>query len=179
MFPKYSSSKIDKLYNYVKSNKFDKNASFSIIVKEKHKTRMFLAYILLKVSAFDKVLTIEEENIISDYISRLKIRNNIFETIKQSFVRNGLKEERKIIEEQNRKKLMEQFSRFMLPYEAYRIMGVSPSVTKAQLKKAYRALAKKYHPDKFAGKSNVEIQKAEDKFQEIKEAYDVILKSKT
>ncbi|NOZ35736.1 MAG: DnaJ domain-containing protein [Chlorobi bacterium] len=67
----------------------------------------------------------------------------------------------------------------MLPYEAYRIMGVLPSVTKLQLKKTYRTLAKKYHPDKFAGQSEEIIQKAEEKILKIKEASYVILKHKT
>ena len=178
VFPQYNPSKILKLYNKTKSNKFDKNTPFSIISKEKHKTRLYTAYLLLEISGFDAVLTIEEEKIILDFIRKLKIQKNIFNTVKQSFVKKGLKEERKILEEQNRRKLINQFSRFMLPYEAYRIMGISPSVTKAQLKKTYRTLAKKYHPDKYAGKSDAEIQKAEEKFQEIKEAYDVILKNK-
>jgi len=49
-------------------------------------------------------------------------------------------------------------------------MGVLPSVTKLQLKKTYRTLAKKYHPDKFAGQSEEIIQKAEEKILKIKEA---------
>jgi len=178
IFPKYSESKINRLYDKVKSKNFDSEKSLVFILKEKHKTRLYLAYLLLEISAIDSVLTIKEEKILFNIISKLKIQNNIFEAIKQSFVNKGLKEERKIIEEQNRQKLINQFSRFMLPYEAYRIMGVSPSATKQQLKKAYRTLAKKHHPDKFAGESEEIIKKAEEKFQELKEAYDVILKQK-
>jgi len=178
VFPQYSISKINKIFNKVKSKKFDKNTSFTVILKEKHKTRLYLAYILIKIAGFDSLLTIEEETIILNFIRKLKIQKNIFEKIKLSFVKKGLKEERKILAEQNRRKLINQFSKFMLPYEAYRILGVSPSVTKAQLKKAYRTLAKKHHPDKHIGQNAVEIQKAEDKFQEIKEAYEVIKKNK-
>ncbi len=177
-FPKYSVSKISKLYNRIKSKKYNSNISFLYIQNKTHKTRLYLTYILLKIAGIDTVLTIEEETIILNFIRKLKIQKNIFEKIKQSFVKKGLKEERKILEEQNRQKLINQFSKFMLPYEAYRIMGVSPSVTKIQLKKVYRTLAKKYHPDKYVEKSETDIQKAEEKFQEIKEAYDVIKKSK-
>jgi molecular chaperone DnaJ len=48
----------------------------------------------------------------------------------------------------------------------YKILGVPPSATQQELKKAYRALAIKYHPDK-----NPENSLAEAYFKEIQEAY--------
>jgi hypothetical protein len=48
----------------------------------------------------------------------------------------------------------------------YKILGVKPSASIAELKKAYRALAFKYHPDKNPGNSLSEAQ-----FKEIQEAY--------
>jgi len=50
----------------------------------------------------------------------------------------------------------------------YKILGVSKSATEKQIKKAYRKLARKYHPDvnKDAG--------AEQKFKDIAEAYEVL-----
>lgn len=48
----------------------------------------------------------------------------------------------------------------------YKILGISPSATIAEIKKAYRALAFKYHPDK-----NPENSLSEAHFKEIQEAY--------
>lgn len=51
----------------------------------------------------------------------------------------------------------------------YEILGVSKSATADELKKAYRKLALKYHPDKNPGD-----KQAEEKFKEAAEAYDVL-----
>jgi len=51
----------------------------------------------------------------------------------------------------------------------YKILGVSKSSTKKEIKKAYRKLAMKYHPDK-----NPDDDTASDKFKEIGEAYEIL-----
>ena len=51
----------------------------------------------------------------------------------------------------------------------YSILGVSKDVSDADLKKTYRKLARKYHPD-----SNQGDAKAEAKFKEVSEAYSVL-----
>ncbi len=51
----------------------------------------------------------------------------------------------------------------------YKILGVSSNATETEVKKAYRALALKYHPDK-----NPDNKFAEAQFKEIQEAYHVI-----
>lgn len=51
--------------------------------------------------------------------------------------------------------------------EYYRSLGVQPGATAEELKKAYRGLAKKYHPDLHSGD-----KEAEARFKEINEAYE-------
>lgn len=51
----------------------------------------------------------------------------------------------------------------------YKILGVERSATSADLKRAYRNLAKQYHPDRNPGD-----KKAEEHFKEINEAYEVL-----
>ena len=51
----------------------------------------------------------------------------------------------------------------------YEVLGVDKSADEAAIKKAYRALAKKYHPDLNPGD-----KEAEQKFKEVNEAYDIL-----
>lgn len=51
----------------------------------------------------------------------------------------------------------------------YEVLGAERGATQDELKKAYRKLAVKYHPDKNPGD-----KAAEDKFKELGEAYDVL-----
>ena len=57
----------------------------------------------------------------------------------------------------------------MAEKDYYEILGVKKSAPEEEIKKAYRALAKKYHPDKNKGN-----KEAENKFKEISEAYAVL-----
>ncbi|NLL80370.1 MAG: DnaJ domain-containing protein [Clostridiales bacterium] len=51
----------------------------------------------------------------------------------------------------------------------YRVLGISSTATEEEIKKAYRTLSKKYHPD-----ANPGDKAAEKHFQEVAEAYSVL-----
>lgn len=57
--------------------------------------------------------------------------------------------------------------------DPYKILGVSPSATDEEIKTAYRELAKKYHPDNYAGSPIADL--ASEKMKEVNEAYDQIM----
>lgn len=54
----------------------------------------------------------------------------------------------------------------------YEVLGVSPDASDEEIKKAYRELAKKYHPDNYANSPLADV--AEQKMKEVNEAYDEI-----
>ena len=57
----------------------------------------------------------------------------------------------------------------MAKQDYYEILGVSKTAEEREIKKAYKRLAMKYHPDRNQGD-----KEAEAKFKEIKEAYEIL-----
>lgn len=58
----------------------------------------------------------------------------------------------------------------------YKILEVSPNASNEEIKKAYREQSRKYHPDSYA--NNPLAGLAEEKFKEVQEAYDQIMKER-
>ena len=64
--------------------------------------------------------------------------------------------------------------------ECYKLLGITPEATNAEVKKAYRKKAAEFHPDKVqaSGLSNDFIQLAKEQFQKISNAYETICKTR-
>lgn len=60
--------------------------------------------------------------------------------------------------------------------DPYRVLGVSRDASMDEIKKAYRNLSRKYHPD--ANLNNPNKEEAEEKFKQVQQAYDQIVKER-
>ncbi len=61
--------------------------------------------------------------------------------------------------------------------DPYDVLGISRGASEEEIKKAYKALSRKYHPD--ANINNPHKEEAEEKFKEIQQAYQQIMKERT
>ena len=61
--------------------------------------------------------------------------------------------------------------------DPYKILGISPAASDEEVKKAYKMLCKKYHPD--ANINNPDKKKIEETFKQVQQAYQIIMKQRT
>lgn len=62
-------------------------------------------------------------------------------------------------------------------FDPYQVLGVSRDASEDEIKKAYRALSRKYHPD--ANINNPNKGQAEERFKQVQQAYDQIMKERS
>lgn len=60
--------------------------------------------------------------------------------------------------------------------DPYQILGIDRNASEEEIKKAYRKLSRKYHPD--ANVNNPNAEQAEEKFKQVQQAYEQIMKEK-
>jgi DnaJ like chaperone protein len=111
-----------------------------------------LLYFLFGISVADGHCHSDEVKVISNISDMLGISNSDFESIKAMFVKDTA--------------------------SAYKILEVTTDCSDEDIKKAYRKMALKYHPDKVAHLGE-DIQKsAKEKFQTLNAAYEAIKKER-
>lgn len=60
--------------------------------------------------------------------------------------------------------------------DPYQVLGISRSASDEEIKKAYRTLSRRYHPD--ANVNNPNKEQAEERFKQVQQAYDQIMKER-
>ncbi len=114
--------------------------------------RLQLLHYLFGISRADGHVSQKEVNLIQQIARYLSISNADFDSIKAMFYKDA--------------------------NAAYKILGVNASASEEEIKKAYRKLAVKYHPDKVQHLGEEFQSGAKDKFQNIQEAYETIKKER-
>jgi DnaJ like chaperone protein len=61
---------------------------------------------------------------------------------------------------------------------AYKILEIEKTASETEIKKAYRTMVKKYHPDKLQHMDEVYQKGAQEKFNKVQEAYEQIQKER-
>lgn len=115
-----------------------------------YSSRLQMMHLLFGVALSDGYAHPNEINVIQQIGSSLGINQNDFESIKAMFIKDDL--------------------------SAYKILEITPDANEEEIKKAYRRMAMKYHPDKVNHLGEDIKKSASEKFKEVNEAYQKIKK---
>ena len=117
-----------------------------------HASRLQLIHFLFGIAKADGFVTEPEVNAIKIIAGYFYINQRDFESIKAMFYDSS--------------------------ESAYRILEIEKTATDDELKKAYRKMAKKYHPDKLQHLGEEHVKGAEEKFKQVQKAYEQIQKDR-
>jgi len=117
-----------------------------------HASRLQLLHFLFGIAKSDHHVANSEVEAIARIASYLGINPKDFESIKAMFYNSS--------------------------DSAYKILELDPNATISEIKKAYRKMAKKYHPDKVSHLGKEHQIGAEEKFRKVQEAYEQLQKEK-
>ena len=117
-----------------------------------HSSRLQLLHFLFGIAKADGHVTQVEVEEIRKIAGYLYINQHDFESIKAMFYNST--------------------------DSAYKILEIEKSVADDEVKKAYRRMAKKYHPDKLQSLGDEHMKGAQEKFQSIQSAYESIKKER-
>jgi DnaJ like chaperone protein len=151
-FGKNQSDKIFKIFNSkVKiQNRSVEEIALSFNSITGYETRLQLIHFLFGIAMADGNISKLELNKISQIASSFRININDFESIQAMFIKDE--------------------------DSAYKILEIDPSSSIEEIKKAYRMMVKKYHPDKLQTKDPYLMKGAQEKFIKVQEAYEVLKK---
>jgi len=120
--------------------------------RTRYEIRLQLVHFLFGIAQADGQISQPEVAKIKELAAYLRIRQNDFESIMAMFIKSA--------------------------DNAYKILDIKRSSTDDEVKKAYRTMAKKYHPDKVITDNEAIKKGAEEKFKQVQKAYELIQKER-
>src|SRR5690606_305028 len=125
---------------------------FQIRQMMEHASRLQLIHFLFGIAKADNHVTDDEVHQIYTIAGYLGISHNDYESIKAMFYKSA--------------------------DSAYKILEIDKTATNDEIKKAFRTMAKKYHPDKVIHLGKEHQKGAEEKFRKVQEAYEQLQKER-
>lgn len=123
-----------------------------LAARTKYPSRLQIVHFLFGIAQADGRVSDAEARTIQEIAGFLGVNRMDFESLKAMF--------------------------FKTADNAYRILEIDKSATDDEVKKAFRQMAKKYHPDKLGHMDEAYRKGAEEKFRKVQEAYDQIRKER-
>ncbi|SKB52663.1 TerB family tellurite resistance protein [Maribacter arcticus] len=120
--------------------------------RTRYEVRLQLLHFLFGIAQADGTISNPEIQKIREIAGYLRVPLNEFDSIKAMFVKSA--------------------------NNSYKILDVPKSATDAEVKKAYREMAKKYHPDRVNTQDEAIKKGAEEKFKQVQTAYETIQKER-
>ncbi|WP_299762206.1 TerB family tellurite resistance protein [uncultured Dokdonia sp.] len=121
-------------------------------MRTRYEVRLQILHFLFGIAQADGKVSEPEVNIMSEIAGYFRVNHQDFESIKAMFFKNA--------------------------DSAYKILEIQKDATNDEVKKAFRTMAKKYHPDKLQHMDEAYRKGAEDKFRKVQEAYETIQKER-
>lgn len=127
--------------------------------------RSQLVHYLFKIAQIDGVITDNELHVLARIAKALHVTQREFFAIRAMFMHQQ--------RSYSRSSSRTTTSSYKTS-NAYAILEIDATATDSEVKKAYRSLVKKYHPDKLQHLGEVHVKAAAEKFKKIQEAYEII-----
>ncbi|SHG77059.1 TerB family tellurite resistance protein [Flagellimonas flava] len=123
-----------------------------LVQRTRYEVRLQLLHFLFGIAQADGQVSKAEVDKLRELAGYLRVGRYDFESIMAMFIRSA--------------------------DNAYKILEIEKTVTDDEVKKAYRKMAKKYHPDKVVMENEAIKRGAEEKFKEVQKAYETIQKER-
>lgn len=121
-------------------------------MRTRYEVRLQIIHFLFGIAQADGHVSEPEVKVMSEIAGYFRINHQDFESIKAMFFKSA--------------------------ESAYKILEIQKDATNDEVKKAFRTMAKKYHPDKLMDMDEAYRKGAEDKFRKVQEAYETIQKER-
>lgn len=153
-YGKNRANSIFRTFNEVVKNRQLSEARIGefLAARTKYAARLQIVHFLFSIANADGKVSEAELHKIREIAGYLRLGEKDFASIKAMFLRST--------------------------NTAYEILEIEKSASDAEVKKAFRTMAKKYHPDKIQHMDEAYIKGAEDKFRRVQEAYEQIQKER-